>query len=248
MTAFIRVIPHEVAQHGAAAAIVLAHIRFRCASDGPGRFERDGHQWWRVSHQALGREVGLSRKSVMSALKALDGVVLANHFPPLDKQERAYRIASGDDALTCQSPETDSSDLPESRNGQGGVPNGTGTGPDRDSALSLENLEKGGEAAGSHRAADRPPVDSQTANGKPTYSPRCDVHIHDEKPPPCGGCREARRDTEAAADTAHERAAAERTRIRKGIDECPDCDLYGRLDDQTDCPKHPNFRTAQVNT
>lgn len=34
--------------------------------------------------------------------------------------------------------------------------------------------------------------------------------------------------------------------IRSAIDRCPDCDQYGRTDDLTDCPKHPNFRTAQA--
>jgi hypothetical protein len=31
---------------------------------------------------------------------------------------------------------------------------------------------------------------------------------------------------------------------RAAIDNCPDCDQYGRLDDLTDCPRHPNFRKA----
>jgi hypothetical protein len=31
---------------------------------------------------------------------------------------------------------------------------------------------------------------------------------------------------------------------RAAIDDCTDCDAYGRLDDLTDCPKHPNFRKA----
>jgi hypothetical protein len=30
--------------------------------------------------------------------------------------------------------------------------------------------------------------------------------------------------------------------IRPAIDACRDCDIYGRLDDQTDCPNHGNFR------
>lgn len=32
------------------------------------------------------------------------------------------------------------------------------------------------------------------------------------------------------------------TGVRSAIDACPDCDAVGRLDDLTDCPKHPNFR------
>lgn len=30
--------------------------------------------------------------------------------------------------------------------------------------------------------------------------------------------------------------------IREAIDACDECDTYGRLDDLTDCPRHPNFR------
>ena len=47
---FIRVIPAEAERYGAAAAIVLAHIRYRGKSDGPGRVcDEDGTRWWRVS-------------------------------------------------------------------------------------------------------------------------------------------------------------------------------------------------------
>lgn len=33
-----------------------------------------------------------------------------------------------------------------------------------------------------------------------------------------------------------------REAIRRDIDGCRECDDYGRLDDLTDCPMHPNFR------
>lgn len=245
---FVSTVPAEVEQYGLAAAFVLAHIRFRCGRDGKGRFEREGHQWWRVSHHALGQEIGLSRKVVMGALKSLEGVVLANHFPPLDKQERAYRVASDGDARTSQSPETDRSDQPESESGhlsesgQVPVPNGTGTGPKWDSALFPQTGEKGRDTA----PPPSPPSSSQPANGKPIYHPRCAKHIHDEFPPGCHGCGEARQAAEASARTAEEREAERRGEIRDAIDACQDCDPWGRLDDLSDCPQHLNFRVIAM--
>lgn len=50
----------------------------------------------------------------------------------------------------------------------------------------------------------------------------------------CPHCRKADGDT----DTARRRVE-----IRKAIDGCRRCDEYGRLDDQSDCPHHENFRT-----
>ena len=98
------------------------------------------------------------------------------------------------------------------------------------------------------RAAAPPPADSQTANGKPVYRPRCPDHIHDEFPPACGGCRRAREAAKIAADSAEERETEARAKIRAAIDECRHCDQYGRLDDLSDCPQHPNFRAIPVGT
>ena len=107
--------------------------------------------------------------------------------------------------------------------------------------------EEGEEATGSRQAAAPPPSHSQTANGKPTYHPRCAKHIHDEYPPACGGCGQAREAAKASAQTAEEREAERRGRIRDAIDACPDCDPWGRLDDLSDCPQHPNFRVIAMN-
>ena len=249
MSAFIRVVPKEVEQHGPAAAIVLAHIRYRCDSDGPGRIDREGHRWWRVSHQALGKEIGLSRKAVMAALKLLGDAVPAKHFPPAEDQSRAYRVALGADALTSQSPDSDSPDQPESGSGQPPVPNGTPPSPDPDSALLVKTLKKEGRSGGSRPAAAPTPSSQLSANGKPTFHPRCSKHIHAEHPPACVGCKNARIAAEEFAVAEQARADDERRAITHAIDSCPDCDQFGRLDDLKDCPRHPNFRQrAAVNT
>lgn len=248
MAEFIRVVPSEVEQHGPAAAIVLAHIRFRCASDGPGRIQREGHRWWRVTQTDLGREVGLTRKAVMAALQALGEAVSAKHFPPLANQSRAYRLVESADALTSQCPDLDRADQPvsgfgqpESEIGLSSVRNGTDPCPDSDTALPIENLEKEGEAAGSRQAAAPPPSSKQSANGKPTYHPRCPNHIHVERPPACPGCRDARVQAEEHAVAAQSRADNRRRVRRDEITSCPDCDQNGWIEADTGvkrCPRH----------
>ncbi|BDY26624.1 hypothetical protein [Mycolicibacterium mageritense] len=55
-----------------------------------------------------------------------------------------------------------------------------------------------------------------------------------------------------AADAASTQLAADRAAntaadaTRKAIDNCTDCDDYGRLSDLTDCPRHANFRRSRV--
>lgn len=88
---FVAVEPDEVELHGAAAALVLAHIRYRCDSDGPGRFDIDGYRWWRVSVADLAHEVGLSIQSVRTALKALSGLVEKQSFSDSSDTTKAYR-------------------------------------------------------------------------------------------------------------------------------------------------------------
>lgn len=250
---FIRTIPEEVEQYGPAAALVLAHIRFRCASDGPGRVVRDGHRWWHISHQDLGQEVGMSAKAVRGALKALRATISATHYPPLSNQSRHYRVVEGSESVTCQKTDradadqpVDRTGIPDAPEGNSSRPNGHLQMPHRASVLLTGEVKKEGEAAGSRQAAAPLLSTSQSGNGKPTYTPRCPKHIHIEHPPACHGCGEARAAAKAAAESAEEREAAERNRIRDAIDRCRECDQYGRLDDLTDCPKHPNFRVIPV--
>ncbi|MDN4521384.1 hypothetical protein QYF68_26700 [Mycolicibacterium austroafricanum] len=58
----------------------------------------------------------------------------------------------------------------------------------------------------------------------------------------CRDCESARKAFEAWERDRDIAAAARRAEIRDAIDHCGDCDQYGRLIDQSDCPKHPNFR------
>lgn len=90
------------------------------------------------------------------------------------------------------------------------------------------------------------------------YGPRCLEHVDWDpatkgRVPNCPDCRDARsaakaEDARNAADAvdAATAAAADRDAIRKAIDNCPDCDQIGRLDDLTDCPRHTNFRQFRV--
>lgn len=250
---FIRVMPEEVEQHGPAAAIVLAQIRYRCASDGPGRIQREGHRWWRVSYDELGGEVGLSAKTVRGAVNALRDVVSAKHFPPLSNQSRAFRITKGDDAMTSQKTERADADQPDDRRGRPSASQGISkcpTGqfhlPHGASALPTREVEEGEEAAGSRLAAPAAAPSQQSANGKPIYHPRCRKHIHDAAPPSCPGCGDARKAAEEQVVAEQARADRERGAIVRAIDSCPDCDQFGRLDDLTDCPRHPNLRQLRA--
>lgn len=184
---FIAVVPADVEGYGAAAAIVLALIRYRTEVTGPGRIEREGHRWWRTTLSALSRETGLSVKAVRTGLRALDEVVLANHFPPLADQSLAYRVRSGGDALTCQLPVGARPDLPVARAGISDAPAGTdraptGTPPCPSGHLhiSMETNEEGGEGAcrgGQPTAASQ---ETAPANGKPATTDVCRL---DNDPP-----------------------------------------------------------------
>jgi hypothetical protein len=142
---FIRVIPAEVKRYGAAAAVVAAHIRYRCASNNC--IEHDGCRWWRVSYCDMGLEVGLSPKEVRTALRALGEIVVANHFPPLTDQSRAYRVITpetGSDMPEAQTGTWD--DLPEAQTGTTPCPSGQPPVPQRASAPLSRELREEREA------------------------------------------------------------------------------------------------------
>lgn len=81
-----------------------------------------------------------------------------------------------------------------------------------------------------------------------TPSPFCDHHPGGTRTR-CGDCANARRAFEAweQSQTDRDREAtdaveSDRRAIRAAIDACDNgCDDFGRLDDLTACPKHPNF-------
>jgi hypothetical protein len=108
---FVRVLPDEVLRYGAPAAIVLAHIRYRCESEGEDRFTVDGLRFWRVSHVDLGSEVGLSRQSVRTALSALIGIVSAKTFPQWDADARTVDQTRAYSVLTSEGLESTAADV-----------------------------------------------------------------------------------------------------------------------------------------
>lgn len=112
-------------------------------------------------------------------------------------------------------------------------------------AADLPKQPPTGTPSGTSSGGGPPPTISPTAQDRTQgwtrgpYGPRClnPEHVNHPDPPGCRGCGDAR---EAAKAIEADRKAA----IRKAIDNCQDCDAAGRLDDLTDCPKHPNFRKA----
>lgn len=121
-------------------------------------------------------------------------------------------------------------------------------------ALSEGSLQEGikgtREQGRGGAAAAPPPTPQETANSEQEtigpYGPRCPDHRDDPDPPSCPGCKRARLAVEARERDTAERAHAEREQIRMAIDDCDLCDEFGRLDDQSDCPEHPNFRQRQA--
>lgn len=240
---FIQVLPDEVERYGAAAAIVLAHIRYRCGSLGPGRFEHEGSRWWRVSHADMGAELGLTARVVGRALTKLDGVVAANFFPPLEDQTLAYRVAAEtapDNPSNLPVDQTvegvNGSDLPVDLTVEVPRPNGRGTSTKRSSAPLYGELGEGGEGAGGRGPTVTPPQDEQSANGKtpiadPDTEPTqwCPLHPGGTDAP-CRACGIQRRAHTAWEGRQRERARANAQARRDLIADCPDCDDNGHID------------------
>jgi hypothetical protein len=76
-----------------------------------------------------------------------------------------------------------------------------------------------------------------------TPPPRfCPAHMPDGTTLPCVPCGHYRERHETWNTDREDRRQALRGAIRRSIDKCKDCTDAGRLDDLSDCPKHPNFR------
>jgi len=85
---------------------------------------------------------------------------------------------------------------------------------------------------------------------------KCDQHINDDDPPPCGRCGEARRarerwDVEQAQRQRHETAVAKSASAKERaaliaaeIRNCPRCDHLGRLPSQAVCNHEPEATKA----
>ena len=161
---FIRVLPAEVERYGPHAAIVLAHIRFRCESDGPGRVTADGVRWWRVPLVDMAGEMGLSVRGVRTALTALGDAVAAKHFKPLSNQSRAYRVTTHQNGADLPVVETDNwNDQPECEIDNSHVEIDSCTSQNRHlhmskstSVLPIKELKKGEKAALTQVRIDQP--------------------------------------------------------------------------------------------
>lgn len=160
-------------------------------------------------------------------------------------------------------PEASRTTVPEAAGGSGStVPEATGTNtPDllepqfHPSTVTGERkgLRKSGTLRGSGRNSLDSSVDVSYIANQPRppacgpFGPRCLKHRNVRSPGPCPGCGDARTSHAAAMEVYEAELGSWRATIIAAIDNCPDpyCDQYGRLTDQSDCPRHPNLRTHQ---
>jgi len=142
------------------------------------------------------------------------------------------------DTQVTQSPQTDTDKTGDRyrQNGDryrhpGDVLNGSINGP-----------TDGGARA---NAAPSSPPEISDDKTRASTRPRCERHAHilrDADVPGCVRCQKVREDAEAREAQEEQHRQAIRRAIRKAIDDCADCDVYGRLDIGGNCPKHTNFR------
>lgn len=168
---FVRVVPEEIERYGFAGAVFVAHIRFRCATDGPGRFVVDGVRWWRVTLADLAAELCVSKDVAQRTMKRLGDAVSAKRFGPPSDQTLAYRVAV---AATCQNAESHRLDLPErgiapvdnDRRDIASVPTRNRTGTDAISR-SVPLLGEGEEGGRSGRVDSSTTAATAPANSEP---------------------------------------------------------------------------------
>lgn len=175
---FVRVVPEEIERYGFAGATFVAHIRYRCATDGPGRFVGDGVRWWQVPLADLAAELHVSKDVAQRTMKRLGDAVAARRSKLPGDQTRAYHVPAYDVALTTQYAESRQAELPErdsasvavDRRGIAPIPTRNRTGTDAESrSVPLsgegEEGEEGRYAAAPPTApdAERPPANSEAA-------------------------------------------------------------------------------------
>lgn len=258
---FVKTLPPEARLYGGDAAIVLAHIRFRCQR--PQRrdddyLEHDGHAWWRVSYEYLSAETGVKVKTVRTSVTKLEraGVLLANNLPPYNDRRRCYRLQAADLPLAATGTSL-TSDKPA---GAGDVPEGADHLPvgavrlpvGADAPIYQESLE-GGEGADAPTPPTPPKLTlvskEQTAglpdDLPPQPPPRCDKSPDgDNCSTPCRQCQAVREWQEAAAAEAAEAHALFNRQVRAAIKACPECDGNGLVDGDNQvrrCTLHPNL-------
>lgn len=228
------------------AALVYARIEFRCAQPGQDRIEDETGRWWRVTSAALSDETGLTvdaLRRTMPRLEKLGEIESTKHrlHGPSD-QTLSYR--------TTRLPAIRSNGRIHSVN----RPNG------RSEALSIDGIDSVNRP--NHHSVNWPnvpPIEeleeggaharTEQASHAPTSEPprRCPKHLHDENPPNCHACGQARRAHEIWQTEqlrAERQAASEATRARaelsrQQIDACTLCDADGYVG-ASRCHHDPN--------
>ncbi|WP_236975245.1 MULTISPECIES: hypothetical protein [Mycobacterium] len=206
--------PDEVERYGAAAALVLAHIRYRCESNGPGRVTVAGVRWWRVSYSEFGSEVGLSGSAIRRALERLANSIEVAEHPPREDRRRSYKIASDQTEYESDKPASCHNTNPADHvpNSYDGLSKSTHPPVESDRCTTYRDLGEVTEEGGEAPTVDAELVDEPTKaieqTGKqlqrisgvpadlssiPAEPPRyCSRHMPAGTELSCGPCRDAR--------------------------------------------------------
>lgn len=248
---FLKVLPADVARVGVLGALTIALVRYATAlpSEKNGRILIDGLMWWRASHAEIGEALGAlpgdtARRAVGKLCTAGElRSVPARAFP--GDRALAYRVPDQPLRETAESvdqPLRESAEWGDQpfRTSAEPIPHirRTHSADLRNAPISTE-LEEGGEGPPSNLAPPTPPKHGR-------FGPRCRKHQEVKEPGKCGDCgdvRDAHREELATYETARN---AWRAEVTHAIDNCPDCDSYGRLDDLSECRKHPNHRRGGI--
>lgn len=216
---------------------MLAHIRYRCATDGPGRFAVEGVRWWRVSLTDLAAELNMSRDAVNRTLKRLGDAVAAKQLQPFGDRTRAYHVAPFRDRLTGHIADSQQPDQPYCGSATGVSRNRNGVVAESPHVPISGEVEEGGRSG---RADMAPPADAAgaaTANSEPATPDPFDYdddplqeNQSDEEPEPAAA---------TAAPTVPAAAAVE-----SGPDPKPQryCDEHMPDGTPDDCPPCGHYR------
>lgn len=217
---FIIVRPELVRRVGAAGALIVASVEFRCEIAGVDRIEDETGRWWRVTQVALAADTGLSRDAVKRELrKLLDAQELEafrHHTNGVSDQTTSYRKRP-QPSIVRNRP-MDSAELHNGRSDQ------------------VRNRPIECAIPRNHHWAESPNVplieELQEGVAPPV---RCSNHIDHPTTDPCRACGDARRERERwdlRQATVAKVAISTRARHRaellaESIDRCGLCDDRG---------------------
>ena len=234
---FMIVRPELVRRVGAAGALIIAALEYRCQIAGIDRVEDEAGRWWRVAQHGLAESTGLSRDTVKRELRKLvsaDEIEVAkHHLNGVSDQTVSYRKLL-QPAIGRNRP----MDSAESHNDSSGVgrnrPIECAESPNHHWAES-PNVPLFKELQEGVGRADGPEVVSPAAEVAPPV--HCSKHIDNPTTDPCRGCGDARRERErweleqaTAAKVAISVRARQRAELlAEAIDECDLCDERGYL-------------------